>query len=184
MDVSKNRVIRRKILLTLYEAYQTHPHTMLSPREVMDAAAVTHDGLLRNVFYLEERGFVECLKGFGTTLFGAAKLTAEGVDVVEDAQTLNELFPAEDAAPTGPADELTELFERIRIAALRAPLGQDDIDSLIEELEYLKRSLSRKTTPERMTKIETVLGWISASFDGDESVLQDITRLTELIRHE
>lgn len=184
MDVIKNRNIRRRILLTLYDTYQTHPHSMLSPREVMDAAEVTYDGLLQNIFYLEERGFVECLKGFGTTLFGAAKLTAEGVDIVEDLKTLNELFPVQGTAPAAPADELTELFERVRIAALRAPLGQEDIDSLVEELEYVRASLSRTRTPERLTKIETFLGWISASFDGDESVLRNISRLTELIRDE
>jgi hypothetical protein len=184
MNVSKNRAIRRRILLALYEAYQTHPHTMLSPREVMNAADVEYDGLLSNIFYLEERRFVECLKGFGTALFGAAKLTAEGVDVVENAATLNELFPSEGAAPVTPADELTELLERIRIAARMAPLGQEDVDALIDELEHVARSLSRKRTPNRMNKIETFLGWISAGFDGDESVLRDIRRLTELIRDE
>jgi hypothetical protein len=184
MDVRKNRAIRRKLLVALYEAYETHPHAMLSPREVMNAADVQYDGLLQNIFYLEERGFVECLKGFGTTLFGAAKLTAEGVDVVEDVQTLNELFPVEGAAPAGPADELTELLERVRIAALRAPLGQEDIDSLVEELEYVRGSLSRTRTPDRLNKIETFLGWISASFDGDQSVLNDIRRLTEIIRED
>ena len=182
MGVRENRVIRRRILLALYEAYRTHPHVMLSPREVMDAADVTHDELLRNIFYLEERGFVECLKGFGTTLFGAAKLTVQGVDVVEDEDTLNEVFPGGAEAPVTPADELSELFERIRTAARMAPLGQEDIDSLTEELEYVKRSLSRTRTPDRMNKIETFFGWISVSFDGNESVLRDIRRLTEIIR--
>jgi DNA-binding MarR family transcriptional regulator len=172
------------MLLVLYDAYQTHPHLMLSPKEVMDAAGVTHDELVRNIFYLEEHGLVECLKGFGTALFGAAKLTAQGVDVVEDEEKLNELFPVEGEVPSRPADELSELFERIRIDARIAPLGQEDIDTLIDELEFIRRSLERTRTPERMRKIETLFGWITASFDGNESVLRDICRLMEIIREE
>lgn len=184
MSVTENRAVRRKILLALYEAYQTHPHLMLSPREVMDATGVTYDELPRNIFYLEERGLVECLKGFGTVLFGAAKLTARGVDVVEDDQALNELFPVNGATVLSPTDELSELFERIRIAARMAPLGQEEIETLTDELEYVRRSSSRTKTHERMTKIETVLGWIANGLDGNESVLRDMRRLLEIIREE
>jgi len=184
MNVAQNRAVRRQMLLVLYHAYQTHPHLMLSPKEVMDAAGVTHDGLVRNIFYLEEHGLVECLKGFGTALFGAAKLTAKGVDLVEDEEKLNALFPVGGAMPARPADELSELFEQIRIDARNAPLGQEDIDTLTDELEFIQRSLERTQTPERMRKIETVLGWIGDSFDGNESVLRDIDRLMEIIRGE
>ena len=184
MSATENRAVRRKMLLVLYDAYQTHPHLMLSPKEVMDATDVTHDELVRNIFYLEEHGLVECLKGFGTALFGAAKLTAQGVDVVEDNERLNDLFPVEGGVPAGPSDELSELFERIRIDARNAPLGQEDIDTLTDELEFIQRSLERAQTPERMRKIETVLGWIGDSFDGNESVLRDIDRLIEIIRGE
>jgi hypothetical protein len=184
MGVAENRAIRRRMLLTFYEAYQTHPHLMLSPKEVMDAANVTYDELLRNIFYLEEHGLIECLKGFGTALFGAAKLTAHGVDVVEDEQRLSELFPVDEDSHARPRDELSELLERIRTDARNAPLGQEDIDTLLDELEFIRKSLERTRTPERMQKIETLFGWVCASFDGNESVLRDIRRLIELIRDE
>jgi len=184
MGVAENRAVRRRMLLAFYEAYQTHPHLMLSPKEVMETADVTHDELLRNIFYLEEHGLVECLKGFGTALFGAAKLTANGVDVVEDEQKLSELFPVDEDGPAPPRDELSELLERISIDARNAPLGQQDIDTLIDELELIRKSLERTRTPERMKKIKTLFGWVRASFDGNESVLRDIRRLVELIREE
>ena len=182
MSVAENRAVRRKILIALYEVYQIHPQAMLSPREVMDAADVTHDGLARNIFYLEEHGLVECLKRFGTRPFGAAKLTAKGVDIVEDENKLNELVPINGDATEGPTDELAELFERIRTDARNAPLGQEDIDSLIDELEFVQKSLARAQTDERAEKIQTVLGWITDSFDGNESVLRDIRRLEEIVR--
>ena len=182
MSVAENRVIRRKILLALYEVYQSHPQAMLSPREVMDAADVTHDGLARNIFYLEEHGLVECLKRFGTRPFGAAKLTAKGVDIVEDENKLNELVPINGDAAAGPTDELAELFERIRTDARNAPLGREDIDSLIDELEFVQKLLTRAHTDERAEKIQTILGWICDSFDGNESVLRDIRRLAEILR--
>jgi hypothetical protein len=182
MGAAENKIIRRRILLALYETYQKHPHIMFSPKEMMDAADVTYDELRTNVFYLEERGFVECLKGFGTALFGAARLTAQGVDIVEDAAAFNELFPAAANSSVTPGDELSELFERISLEARMAPLGQDDIDSLTEEIEFVRRLASRKTAADRMDKIETLLGWIKASFDGNNAVLRDIDRLMELIR--
>lgn len=182
MSATENRAIRRKILLALYEVYQNHPHAMLSPREVMDATGVTYDGLARNIFYLEEHGLVECLKRFGTTLFGAAKLTAKGVDIVEDESKLNELVPVDGETPAAPADELAELFDRIRTDARNAPLGKEDIDSLMDELDFLQRSVTRARTDERARKIETVLGWITASFDGNESVIRDLRRLIGIIR--
>jgi len=181
MSVAENRAIRRKILIALYQVYQSHPQAMLSPREVMDAAGITHHGMARNIFYLEEHGLVECLKRFGTRPFGATKLTAKGVDIVEDKNKLNELVPVNDETPIGPADELEELFERIRTDARNAPLGQEDIDSLIDELEFLQRSLMRARTDERAEKIQTVLGWIADSFDGNDAVLRDIRRLAEVI---
>lgn len=182
MSVAENRAVRRRILFALYEVYQINPQTMLSPKEVMEAAGITHDGLARNIFYLEEHELVECLKRFGTTPFGAAKLTAKGVDIVEDEHKLNELVPVKGQAPADPTDELAELFERIRTDAHNAPLGQEDIESLIDELEFLQKSLTRARTDERAEKIQTVLRWISDSFDGNESVLRDILRLTQLIQ--
>jgi DNA-binding MarR family transcriptional regulator len=182
VGAGENKVVRRKLLLALYKVYQTHPHTMLSPKEVMEASGVAHDDLLRNIFYLEEHGYVECLKGFGTVLFGAARLTARGVDIVEDEHTLNELFPSGEEAPVRTPDELSELFDRLETAARIAPLGQEEIDTLIDELDYVRKSLPRAKTPDRMKKIETVLDWISSSFDGNESVLQDIRRLAEIVR--
>jgi len=148
----------------------------------MEAADVTHDGLARNIFYLEEHGLVECLKRFGTRPFGAAKLTAKGVDIVEDNNKLNELVPLTGDTAAGPKDELAELFERIRTDARNAPLGQEDIDTLIDELDFLRKSLTRARTDERAEKIQTVLGWISDSLDGNEPVLRDIRRLAEIIR--
>jgi hypothetical protein len=182
MTVAENRLIRRKILIALYEVYQINPQTMLSPKEVIEAANITHDGLARNIFYLEEHELVECLKRFGTTPFGAAKLTAKGVDIVEDENKLNQLVPVNGQAAAGPTDELAELFERIRTDAHNAPLGQEDIESLIDELDFIQKSMARSRTDARAEKIQTVLRWISDSFDGNESVLRDIRRLTELVQ--
>jgi len=182
MSIAENRVIRRKILIALYEVYQSHPQAMLSPKEVMKAAGITHDELARNIFYLEEHELVECLKRFGTTPFGAAKLTAKGVDIVEDENKLNELVPVDGEAPAGTTDEVAELFERIRTDAHNAPLGREDIESLIDELDFLQKSIIRSRTDARAEKIQTVLRWISDTFDGNEPVLRDIRRLTELIQ--
>ena len=84
-----NIELRKKILELLYERFQEHPYNRITPKELVEITGVDLKTLHFNVVYLEEKGYLELQKPVDGTVFVSARITAEGIDLVEDVEHFN-----------------------------------------------------------------------------------------------
>ena len=169
-----NKQKRRTILLALYEAFEKTPQSVLTPRDIVDATGIARDELGALVCYLEERGYVECMRRFGEgTLFGGVRISADGIDVVEDPLKLDLLFPE---TPRDQDDRSADTDARdVRIkravdnlyAIASSDLAEIDLkDSVAEDLSSLEWEFSRASDARRLKKILALLEFIQECFNG------------------
>jgi len=86
-----NNKIRRDILEILYNWFKKNPYSFL-PREVLMIVIYNSKGLESNIVYLEEKGYVELKKALSTQFIGA-RITAKGIDLIENESEFNIKFP-------------------------------------------------------------------------------------------
>ncbi len=86
-----NNEIRRAILENLYNWFKENPYSFL-PRELLLLAIYNSKGLESNIVYLEEKGYVELKKALDTQ-FISSRITAKGIDLIENESEFNNKFP-------------------------------------------------------------------------------------------
>ncbi len=87
-----NSAIRKKMLEILYELFQKRPYNRITPKELIEIIGVDLETLHFNAVYLEEKGYLELQKPLDGTLFVGARITAEGIDLIEDIDKFNAIF--------------------------------------------------------------------------------------------
>ncbi len=78
-----------------YLLYQEHPYYRITPREFMEAMNISLKKLNFNIVYLEEKGLLELQKPLEGNIFVGARITPSGIDLVEDEDQFNDLYPPE-----------------------------------------------------------------------------------------
>lgn len=157
--------IRGRILKALYECYLADPLDMMDPQDVLDMAAIEREDLLANTHYLADRGLVELMRGYNPPLFAAARITADGIDLVENEFEFNLRFPPEpDRLENGHAG-IAVLMERLKEEAEFAPLDGEERRTLLRDVEFLRDEVARPAHRWRRHVIETVLEWIQGHVD-------------------
>lgn len=165
MDIEHPKHVRRKILLGLYTQYREDPLNMLSPEEVMEAAGVSRDELVGNIYYLHDRGLVELMTGYAPPLFAAARITADGVDLVENRFELDRRFPPALDELEVEAAALPHLLERLVWEADFVALDGEARRALQRDLQFIRDELARPAHHWRPHVLTTVLDWIEGWFD-------------------
>lgn len=164
MDTRHPKTVRRRILQALYQRYLHDPLDMAAPQDVMDDAGVAREDLVANVYYLQDRGLIELLMGYNPPLFAAARMTADGIDLVENAFQFNLRFPPapgeiEEALATVPI-----LLERLVQEADFSPLDGEARQALLRDVQYLRDEVARPAVRWRIDVIRAVLNWIEGHF--------------------
>jgi hypothetical protein len=182
-----NREVRRAILNHLYETYTLDPHAVLTPQQLEQGAKLTRDEVMRNIFYLEERGFVECMKRYGSRLFAAARIAPDGIDLVEDNVRMAALFGTVVDAPAAagdtdaaPVDGL-ETVRRMYIAVFARDLDTETRHAALEDVRSLEFEMRRPHDRRRAQKIECLLDWIEQALGDVHLTETDLIR--GLVRH-
>lgn len=91
----ENIALRRRILLTLYDFFQDYPLAEMELSQLEASCRTSVKTLNWNLVYLEKKGLVdlspavECLPYVACT----ASIAANGIDLVENEQALQRLFP-------------------------------------------------------------------------------------------
>ena len=62
------KVVRRHVLLLLYEHFHRDPNAVVSPEDFREELGYETEPLSSNAYYLHERGLVELMFGFGNAL--------------------------------------------------------------------------------------------------------------------
>jgi len=176
--------IRRQIMLTLYDRYFKAPLEMLDPQDLMQSGEIEHEDLVPNAYYLKDRGLVELMIGYNTSSFAAIRITAEGIDLVENHYALNTRFPDDMVDVAETLNELPLLVERLIEEADLSPLDGEARSSLLRDVQYLRDEFSRPVHRWRRTVIDTVLNWIAEPFENADDTLPSLTKIRALLEEE
>jgi len=90
-----NKSIRKKILQMTYEIYQEHPYYRITPKEFIEVLGISIKKLNFNIVYLAEKGLLELQTPLEGNIFVGARITPEGIDLVEDDERFNAVYPDE-----------------------------------------------------------------------------------------
>lgn len=177
MRTTSAKALRRHILCLLHEHYRANPVEMLGPEALMESLDVEKADLLFNMHYLHDHGLVEMMMGYQPPLFSAVRLTARGVDVVENLFELNQRFPEAPGAAEDPLGDLPARLERLlEEAECAPPLDGDDRRTLLRDVHFLREEIARPVERWRPAVIRAVLGWIADGPGGPHLPALDAVR--------
>lgn len=158
------RSVRRRLLLALYARYLRDPLEMLTPEELISESQISRTDLVANIHYLHDRGFVELMMGYNPPLFAAARITADGIDIVENHFEFNLRFPPDGLSEDDSLGTLPYLCERLVEEADFSPLDGEERKTLLREVQFLRDELARPPLRWRRDVLDVVLGWIESHF--------------------
>jgi hypothetical protein len=181
MSLSHPKSIRRRLLLMLYERYVSDPLEMLGPDDFLNGLGLSRQELIVNVHYLADRKLVELLLGYNPPLFAAARITADGIDMVENRFEFDLRFPPDLSERDGTEEDILWLMERLMEEAEFSPLDGEARKNLLRDAQYLREELARPVHRWRRNVISAVLGWIEQSQDKPEETLPSLAVLCKRI---
>lgn len=176
------KTVRRRLLILLYDRYLTDPLEMFTPDELQREAELTREELQPNIFYLYERGLVELMTSYNPPMFSAARITADGIDLVEDHYEFSRRYPPEPGEYEDRLAEVPRLVERIVDEAEYAPLDGERRRALLRDVQYLRDELVRPAERWRSEVVLTVLDWIQGHFELAEGPSATVEELRQVLR--
>jgi hypothetical protein len=169
MHIRAAKGVRRQLLALLYDQYRRDPMKMLNPEELV-AAGVAKEALLFNVHYLGDRGLVELMRSYYPPYFSSVRLTAAGVDLVENRYAFDLQFPPAPEDDAAGLAEIPYLVERLLEEAEISPLDGEARKCLLRDVQFLRDEVARPVLRWRHGVIQAVLGWIAAALPGEETL--------------
>ena len=154
---------------------------MLGPQDFLSADFARED-LLANMHYLGDSKLVELMMGYTPPWFAAVRITAAGIDLVENRLALDMGFPAgPNGDPDGESADILHVMERLVEEVEFTALDGEKRQALQRDVQYLRTELDRPEQRWRIDVIETVLGWIEGSVDDPEESLPSLSALRKQI---
>lgn len=169
---------RRVLLELLYKSFLEDPLCMLSAHEVLDQTSIERDNLAANAYYLYDRKLVEMMIGYNPPLFAAIRIAPEGIDIVEDTERFERMFPAGELPSRPDATRVIPLMMRLAEQAENAPIEGLRKEWLLRDVSHLRDALRAPIERWDGHAIRSTLGWIIA-FTENESKL-DLAAAQEL----
>ncbi len=160
MPIPPAKSVRRVLLTTLYQAYFEDPLNVLMPEDFLHHESVDRDALVANMHYLHDRGLVELKMGYQPPLFASARITADGIDLVENEFEFELRFPAELGAAELTVVSVPYIVERMVEEAELSPLDGEARRALLRDVQYLRDELARPVNRWRTHVIEAVVAWL------------------------
>ncbi|HOE65866.1 MAG TPA: hypothetical protein PLO62_05015 [Candidatus Hydrogenedentes bacterium] len=182
MSALHAKTIRRRLLQLLYDRFMQDPNDMLTPEDFLDGVeGLTRHELLSNAYYLHDRGFIELMMGYNPPMFAVARITANGIDIVENAFEFNLRFPPAPGETEAALASVPALMERLVNEADYAPLDGEERCRLLRDVQYLRDEISRPAVRWRRHVMESVLHWIGAGLDDVDATLPSLRELREAL---
>lgn len=171
------KALRRHILLLLYERYQADPLAMAGPEVFLHEHGYGREELIPNIHYLHDRRLVELMIGYHPPMFSCARITADGIDLVENRFLFDLRFPPEHLLEQTSGADLPTLMERLVQEAEFMPLDGEQRLALLRDVQYLREEALRAGERMRRPVITSVIGWIEEAVRGAGSELPTLPAL-------
>ncbi len=167
--------IRRKLLTRLYERYQQDPLKMLEPEDFADIAVRTP--LAANMHYLADRGLVEMMMGYHPPMFSAVRITADGIDLVENRFEFNLRFPPVPGEDAEALAEVPYLLERLVEEVDLSPADGEARRCMLRDVQYLRDEVARPEARWRWHVIGALLDWLAEPLENSDEALPSLRML-------
>jgi hypothetical protein len=138
----KDREVRRRIIEMVFKRFKEHPYYRITPAEFKDVLGITLTQLYYNIAYLAEKGFLDLQTPLEGSFFVGARITAKGIDLVEDELQFDILFPL-DEQPAIPENTLAELTLIQNSIAIEKDIKKETKELLIEGINDLIHELKQ-----------------------------------------
>lgn len=184
MAISHPKLVRRTLMVLLYDCFQVDPLQMLSPTEILEYGTISSKDLLPNAYYLHDRDFIELMVGYNPPSFAATRIAPMGIDLYEDTAEFDKLFPPELVieSPTT-ASVVTVILKMVEEAEQSVLIGQSR-EWLLNDINALREEL---TQPEKQWRAEHILArlqWLDGFFMHEENVSLPSLETLKTILHE
>lgn len=177
MNSRHPKSVRRRLLTVLYERFLNDPLEMLTPDDLLEDGTILREDLVPNMYYLSDRALIELLVGYNPPMFAAARIVADGIDLVENEFEFNLRFPPAPDSVEEATAELSLLVERLVEEADFSPLDGEERRCLLRDVQYLRDELVRPAHRWRRHVIVTVLGWMAECFENPDEVLPSLGKI-------
>jgi hypothetical protein len=184
METLHPKSVRRRLLTILYENYQKAPLEMLGPKDFLGVDGITREVLAPNMHYLSDRGLVELMMGYRPQMFDAARITAQGIDLVENEFEFGLRFPPVPGDLEMAMAEAPMLVERLLAEADFSPLDGEARRSLLRDVQYLRDELARPARRWRLAVIRSVLDWMAEPFDDPDEILPSLRAIRTVVERD
>jgi len=184
MEESHPKYVRRVLLERLYERYMLDPLDMMAPADLLEDAVITRTNLVPNIHYLHDRGLVELMLGFSAPMFDGVRITADGVDLVENVSEFGLRFPGILGGDENDSVDIPVVMERLVEEADLCALDGEARRALVRDIHYLREELARPVRRWRSDVIGQVLDWVDGHFADGATPLPSLNTLRALLeRH-
>lgn len=172
--------IRRKVLQELYRRYLNDPLEMVEPSAFGDLLENRRD-LMANMHYLSDRKLVEMMMGYNPPMFAALRITADGIDLVENRFEFNLRFPPDPGEEEETGAGLSRLVEQLVEEADFCSLDGEARQCLLRDVQYLRDEVSRPVHRWRRHVIYAILYWLEEPFPVAEEGLPSLRATREAV---
>tara|TARA_R110001592_G_scaffold36141_3_gene122011 strand:+ start:311 stop:883 length:573 start_codon:yes stop_codon:yes gene_type:complete len=177
MNTVHHKATRRAILEILYDAYLEDPLRMVEPEPFYLHPSIDRKTIVPNMHYLYDRKLVEMMMGYTPPMFSAVRITAAGVDLVEDRYTFNLQFPPEPEAGGIGETAIPYLVEQLIAQGDLSPLDGWVRRQLLGDIQYLRNELSQSKDHWRPEVIGALLDWITLRHEASGGALSAVVHL-------
>lgn len=170
------------MLTILYEHFLDDPMKMLSPEDILGDESIKRENLAACAFYLHERGLIELAIGYAPPLFASARISPDGVDMVENVDSFRRNFSDTSESERDSDHEATLLMVSLAQEAELSPLQGLQREWLYRDLTRLRDELRRPVETWRREIFAQNIRWIRGYFNGDcDRYLTSLNRLENLL---
>ena len=178
------RAARRALLTLLYDRYFQDPLDMLDPDDLMSLGQLTREELVASAYYLHDCQFIELMMGYNPPLFAAARITAKGIDLVEDHYAFNLRFPPESQLHDQDMGAVPVLMEKVMTEIDNVALDRESRVCMVRDAQYLREELARSPQQWRTDVIRAVISWIERWFTDPYEEAPSLMRLRDILDRE
>lgn len=164
------RHVRRALLKALYQQYREDPLEMVEPERLLPAVSGDRRDLMFNMHYLADRGLVEMMLGYRPPLFSGARITANGIDLVENRIVFDAKYPPLPDQCEAERADLPLLLAQLADEAEFCAVDGEVRRALLRDVAYLQDEAARPAARWRagvmMAVLEGISGMLPETGDG------------------
>lgn len=181
MPETNHKAVRRAILELLYQTYLDDPLCMVEPEVFFQSEAINRKSIVPNMHYLADRKLVEMMMGYCPPMFSAVRITARGMDLVENRFEFNLQFPAAAREEEQGLDAIPWLLERLVEEGDFAPIDGIGRRQLLGDILYLRGELSLPRDRWRIALVRAVIEGVDDLATRSGHPLPALAKLAEAV---